>query len=339
MRLITVFIFVFVLLPINNAQELIPDSKGFSGFILPEFGYSISASNLYSTYLGMRRGNDQINSLLDKPKDVGTPYLTLPFQISYTLREGKTSVFIGNSTEDLFRFNRSNQLAIRQRFKANGIFQLGLCIEDLALKTWQDPFIIGKKRTATPLFFPGIRLEWIQIKGTEARLSYSYIKQIIGSEESGSQLDLPLPHLNDLKRNGALHQIEFSYKHKLNESNSITPILSYSKSDFDGSAINFMRYFVGINYILLNKNYSFQVEAAYYYKENNEPNPVFYEQEKGFGYQLNFRFLIDNPWGISIWGQEPIKLDLSGASDLYSPNIDFYKEQFIALQVGILKSW
>ena len=339
MKLLTFILFVIIFFPVATGQDLIPDKKGFSGYILPELGYSNSANNLSSTYMGIKLGNKEISSLSDKPVEVWSPHVTFPFQLSYTLREGKTNIFVGNSKEDLFRSDRTNQLAIRQRFKANGIIQLGFCIENLAFKTWQNPFLINQNRSETSLLIPGICLEWLQIKGTGARISYSYKKNIIGDERSGNQLDLPIQLEGQLDRNGNIHEFEFSYDHALNENNTIRPLLVYTKADLNGYAVSFQKYLMGLCYTYSQKEYSFHVRGTYFYKEYQEDSYIFNEKGLGNGFNANFRLMYTNPWEIKLWGDEPIKLNLSGVINSYSPNISFYQKHFYALLFGIFKSW
>ena len=149
------------------AQDDIPTTSGFSGYVLVGPGYFKVKSNRIVTGAPLLGdvGNTRIESIFDPPEPKGSAAFMLAGEVNYTFGKSRTQLFFGNRLEDILRLDIAYGLGIRQELPDSSIMALSVLFTPLELKFWEDSYVEGEDRIKTGLNFPGLRFRWGRLSG------------------------------------------------------------------------------------------------------------------------------------------------------------------------------
>ena len=279
LQILTLAAIIFVS-NVVSAQINIPDSSGLAGYAIILPGYVNARTSQFSEGAPAtgELSNKQVNSIYQSPGATSTGMLALGGEINYTWSKSRTQVFLGNRLEDLLRMDVVFGLGVRQELKDSSILAFSILYTPLELLLWEDPYIENEDRQATALNFPGARLRWGRMFGTELELTATARIYRFEDEKSGQWLlgqnRLAAEELGDLDRNGTVYRIQALYiigkgKHKF------LPAFRYRLDNHDGTAISNQGYLAKFTYLYFTKRLVLDVNAGYGQVWAEGENPIY----------------------------------------------------------------
>ena len=318
-------------------QDQIPETSGFSGFMLTGPGIFNISSNLLSTGppLAGDAGDKQIESIYNSPESNLVGSWAVAGEVNYTFAKSRTQLFFGNRLEDILRLDVPFGLGVRQGKKKAGILAFSFLLTPLELKFWEDPYIEGEERTRTDLNFNGLRFRWGEMCQTGLEFTATVRIYQHYSEKSGEwliqqgRLDPEKKQL--LKRDGEVIRLQALYRINIKR-HRFEPTLRYIFDNHEGGAIANQGYTVKLTYLYMTRKIVLDANLLYGARSFRETNPIYNEK------------LNTNKVDIALTGFIPIKVIndhrilvwFSAEYFQENANIDFYKSQFSALMAGIM---
>jgi hypothetical protein len=197
-----------------QAQDVIPQTSGFSGYVLVIPGVFVISNSLLASGAPLLDdvGSIQISSILASPESNAAPAMPVAGELNYTFSKSRTQLFFGNKFEDIIRLDVAYSLGVLQEIGNAGILVANFLFTPLQLKFWSDPYIEGVDRVKTELNFPGFRIRWRRIFQTGLELTVIARQYRHADERSGEWLvsqgrldasDIPL-----LNRDGEFYRFK-----------------------------------------------------------------------------------------------------------------------------------
>ena len=321
-----------------NAQDNIPTTNGFSGYLITGPGFFNVQSNLLVTGppLLQDAGYAEIESIYEGPTSKSV--LAWPFagEINYTNAKSRTQFFFGNRLEDILRLDVPFGLGIRQELGDSSIMALSYLATPAELKFWADPYIEGEERERTVLNFRGVRWRWGRMfkTGLELTTTLRWYKHDL--ENSGDWL-IEEGRLNPtdqelLNRDGNVFRAKALYRIDLNRKHRFEPAFSMIVDNHEGKAIANDGFASNLTYIYFSPKVVLDVNLGYGQRNARSVNPVYDEKadsERYGGAVMAFVPFKKSKTGIwSFWGTvEIFKEDVK---------INFFDSQFSTIMVGVM---
>ncbi len=319
-----------------RAAVIIPDKSGFSGFINLGAGGVVVESNTLAGPLsgGIELGKEKIDSLTDSPDDESALIPMVNFELSYTIAETRTQLFIGNLLEDFLRFDINTLAGVRQGIGGAGIIGLTLRRAPFPTEVWEDPYITGTKRRTTDRDSKGFGVFWQQILGSGLEIEYVSSEVDVDDERSGEGLNLPESEQQLLNRNGDRDRFSLRYELNLGSRRHIlTPELRYFDNDLDGAAMSSDGYGVNLNYIYSqDENWRHVINAGYAREDFDRRNPIYSETDSLDRWGLGLTSFYLEPFGWDHWSAS-----VTFAWFEQDHDIDFYDQSALLVGLGFLR--
>ncbi len=338
-RIIYGVIFLFIFNVSHNllAQERIPDSTGFSGYVLAIPGVFIISNNLLAggAPLLEASGTSQISSIFDSPDSNSIPALPFAGELNYTFGKSRTQLFFGNKFEDILRLDVAFRFGVRQEIGKAGILDANIIITPLELRFWSDPYVENENRIPTELNFPGFRIMWGQIFQTALDLTAIYREYKHEDERSGEWL-VSRGRLNDnqlhlLNRDGNFYRFKALYKIKLNQ-HRLEPAFRYTNHNHQGDAVKNDQLTFLLDYIYLHSKMMFDIKLIYGKRKSKTIHPVYNDILRGDRYGMALAVLFP----IKLFKSTGWNILVSGEIVDENTNIDFYDSKLIGFNAGIM---
>jgi hypothetical protein len=287
------------------AIDPVRQQDGFGGFFRLGLGVSRVASNMVAGSFFNSLSEGSIDSINDSPDHKTSAGPVFDLYLGYTL-PSRTEIFLGRELVDVFRFDLSTGLGVKQELPDRSTIGATLLFPSFPTKVYQDPYEEGRQRNETDRTAPGVRLAWRDILGTTFEARYTYRDIDIDNEDSGnflvgqgrlSRLDQDL-----LDRNGDYHEAQLLFRWRITDNHRLTPALLYTYNDLDGRAM---------------KNDSLGVQLTYGYAVNDRPvlianlfyaevdyderNPIYNKKQEDDRYGAGLQYLYHNPLGFDRW--------------------------------------
>lgn len=156
---------------------------------------------------------------------------------------------------------------------------------------WKNPYLFGAPRSDTMVHSYGARLFWDEIQGGPFSLSIRGTgKRVANDLLSG-----------DLRRSGLLLDTELTYRHRLNDEWSLTPLLGYQRGQYDGSANNFHGATFGAGAGWHRDSLSAAARVVGLLAEHERRHPVFGTRRQDLGYRASAQVTWGGPFGWRNW--------------------------------------
>ncbi len=335
---------VFLLLGATWASALdpIPQESGFSGFVRPGVGYLKYKSNMVASIQGFDLSKEKIDSRDDSPHSKTTALVTLPFTLAYTFASTRTQLFVGTDPTDLIRFDMSQQIGVKQGIGNFGILQGGFLFSGMPAKVWEDPYREGADRDDTKRKNTGVRLTWDRIFGSGFQVQYTYRKVDIDNEKSGASVGfLTNSDRKLLERDSDRSSVDVSYRWNIAKNHTLGPAFIYTHDDRDGKAMKNDAYDFQLTYAYINRNspFSFTGNASIGQADYDKKNPIYDKTREDDNYGIQGTLYWQNPWKWGLLGSKPMNFFIGGAYAKTDANIDFYDQEAIMGNVGVLFRW
>lgn len=317
------------------AIDPIPKESGFSGFWSVGLGINRMKSNMISGNMLVDISDDTIRSHTSGPSSETETLPAVNFELKYTFGSTRTQLFLGNSLEDVLRFDIAMNLGVRQDLKEFGILAAGFVFNGIATEVWEDPYDTTQKRDETDKTSNGIRLTWDKIMGSNFQFEATFRDTEIDKERSGISRGLNAAQRALLNREGDFFKTEVLYRFKLNETQWLVPALIFIKEDLDGDAMSSDIFDFQLTYLYTRDRVSLVVNGMIGTSENDKRNPIYNKTQEDDRYGASVACFYRMPdWKplesrmFSFWGNVGYF-----ASDA---NISFYETEVISASAGVM---
>ncbi len=265
------------------AVDRIPETSGFSGFVIFGPSYWNVSSNLFvrgAPIVLDDVGDAQIASIFDAPSSNSSPGVVAGGELNYTFSSTRTQLFVGNRLEDLLRLDMVVGLGVRQEIGTAGILAASVLMTPLEVEVWADPYVEGEDRQATGLDFPGFRLRWSRIFGTGLELTVTDRFYKFDDDSSGDWLiaenRLDPAQQSLLDRDGDILRIQASYRFGAKR-HRFEPAVRWVDDDHDGAAMANTGHSLRLTYLYRSPKMILVANLVYDVREAKEINPIYDE--------------------------------------------------------------
>ena len=321
----------------SAGQISIPDSSGFSGFVLVGPGYfNIANSFLVSgAPLIGEVGDPVVSSITDAPVANGVAAFPFVFELNYTFGKSHTQLFFGNQLEDILRLDVRIGIGLRQELRDKSILTASLLLTPLELKFWSDPYIEGEERQPTGLYFPGLRLRWSHILKTGLVLTTTYRQYRYNEEKSGEWLvnqgRIDLDEVSLLDRNGDVFKLEALYRINLNK-HRLSPSIRYWNEAHNGAAMAQKGYTIQLTYLYQNPKWILDVNLLYGNRKANEIHPVYDTKLDANRYGGSITMFFP----VKMYKRSVLSIFIGGEVFAEYSNVDFFDSHVNMIMTGVV---
>ena len=319
------------------AQDHIPETSGFSGFVLG----SVANVNVASSLLARGApfmddvGSARIESIFDAPSSISSPGVPVTGEINYTFASTRTQVFFGNRLEDLLRLDVVFGLGVRQQIGAAGILAVSYMITPLDLESWADPYVEGEDRRATELDLPGFRIRWGEIFETGLELTVTDRFYTYQNESSGDWLidqgRLDPEQQSLLDREGDILKIQALYRFKVKR-HRFEPAIQWEDDYHRGAAIANTGYRLKLTYVYVSPKVIIDANLIYGVRKAKETNPIYGELLDAD--RMGAAFMAFFP--VKRYTSSVLNVLVGGEVFRENANIDFYDSSINMVMVGLV---
>jgi hypothetical protein len=222
------------------ALDPLPKEHGWNGYVNVGLGGTLLKSNLIAGNGLVEIGEDEIDSLGQAPDAETDPILVFNGQLGYFWAEKKVLVKLGNSIENLARYEFQTIASVQKGFDGGDIVDFSILGTGIATEVWADPYVAGMKRDETDRTATGFRFTWDRILGSGLEIEASSREIEIDDELSGTNpaLGLTLGEQALLAREGDHTSFRVSYRFRIGDRHQLIPRLRASDYDLDGAAMS-----------------------------------------------------------------------------------------------------
>ena len=317
------------------AIDPIPDESGFGGFFSLGAGVFNAKNNMVAGNSIVGTGEARIDAPLGSPDSETEILPAVNFELNYTFADIRTQIFLGNSLEDILRFDIATLLGVRHDLRDFGIVAASFVFNGLPTEVWKDPYDTIRKRDETDRTSSGIRLTWEKIMGSGFQVETTFRDVEIDKEKSGWTLPLTPAQRDMLRRDGDFLKAEVLYRFRITDQHRLMPAFIFMKDDLDGDAMSQDTFDFQLTYLYLGNRISVVANGLIGTSENDKRNPIFRktQEDDRFGASIGaFYHMPDlKPMGcrsFSFWGRFAyFKSDA---------NISFYEAESTSVLAGVI---
>ena len=253
-------------------------------------------------------------------------------RLDYTLANLKTQFFLGQSGENIVRGQSQVEVGFAHMLGEQEFLEVAYFPKLLDPgKTWEDPYVTGKKRKKTDQSVEGFRLRWENAMDTPLTLRYGYASSDIDDELSGDFLGLSHAQRSRLDRNGDYHRLSGEYRVFTSDTTKVTPILSYTRGNTDGRAVGYDGLRIGLegSHVIQNRHAT-SIFLAYEHRKHLDSNPVFDKKQKDNQFNITASYSYIAPFG---W--ERARIIALAKYRRSTSNISFYETKGAGISIGL----
>ena len=225
------------------------------------------------------RGNSTLGSLNDKPQTITRVYPAPVIELRYSWE--RNTVYYGSSTDEPLGIG----LGYRRKLDKGAVS--GSAFYSFFGREWRNPYLVGPPRSETRVNSYGGRVAFEEIGGTPLTLAVKgTVKNIVDEELAG-----------ELRRDGALLDVDLSWRQRISENWMIVPLLGYQRGDYLGAANSFhgVRFGVGVDWVGGNLLIATRIGGSV--SDYDEIHPKFNKTRRDTGYRFSSIARLENPFG------------------------------------------
>lgn len=225
------------------------------------------------------RGPATINSLNERPASFARLLPVPLIELRYSW--GGNSVFFGSPVD------QPPGLGIGYHRKLDRGALTGSVFYSFFNREWQDPYLVGTPRSATTVQTYSGRVACEDIGGTPLTVALKgTVKHVDHEGLSG-----------DLRRDGALLDLELSWRQQVGGGWSLVPLAGYQRGDYLGAVNNFQGGIIGLGANWRSGDLLITTRASGSLNSYDKLNPIFNEARRDSGYRLSSMVILQSPFG------------------------------------------
>lgn len=322
--------------PALRAQDVIPQTSGVGGIGAFALAVYSGRTNFFASgppLLGAIT-RPVIGSVFAAPEQLKAPGIAVGGEVNYTFAKSRTQLFALMGLEDVIQFDVAVQLGVRQELPDKSIVTVNAIVTPLPARLWVDPYVEGVPRDPAKAQFPGFRIGWRRILGSDLELTFTDRYFVFDSEQSGqwlvSQGRLAPDDVALLDRNGDNLSFQAVYRIRAG-SHRFAPSVTYARDNRDGAAMASDGFDARLNYRYLNPRIALDANVSYGQRDHDAIHPIYGER------------ISRDRVGASITAAVPIELLGSKQWNLWSTveyifesaNADFFEQRITAVTLGV----
>jgi len=261
--------------------------------------------------------NEKIENLSDKMEKDSKSIPYIDFNVGYYIDESKTDIILGLEKNGLMLevFQETDFAMVDVGF----FYDYG--------KVWENPYTAPLKgagteykRTSTDRKIYGFSVGASNIAGRGTYADFTF-----------GQIDLSSDKVvyKELKRGGKFYTIDLGYMFPISKTQSVSPVLSYTKNDLDGESSSSNEYKLGFSHHLDYGRFTFDTDLSIVMEDYNKKHPVFSKERK------DNKFSVSGTIGYLLpYWYENIYVFTTAAYTQRESNINFYDSNGLMLLVG-----
>lgn len=264
---------IVIMLSLLLASAASVSADGFSARVAAGLLLLEQADNLNG------RGHKTINSLNERPASFSRLLPVPLIELRYNW-EGN-SIFFGSPVD------QPPGLSIGYRRKLEKGALTGSVFYSIFSREWQDPYLVGTPRSATDVQTYGGRVSCEDIAGTRLTVALKgTVKRIDNEGLSG-----------DLRRDGALLDLETSWRQQMGGGWSLVPVAGYQRGDYLGDANSFHGGMLGLGANWQSGDLLITSRASGSLNSYDKLHPIFNEVRRDSGYRFSSTAMLQSPFG------------------------------------------
>lgn len=225
------------------------------------------------------RGPATINSLNERPASFARLLPVPLIELRYSW--ARDSVFFGSPVD------QPPGLSLGYHRKLDRGALTGSLFYSLFSREWQDPYLVGTPRSATAVQTYGGRVACEDIAGTPLTVTLKGTVKHVDNEGLGG----------DLRRDGALLDLELSWRQQLGGGWSLVPLAGYQRGDYLGAANSFHGAILGLGASWHSGDLLITTRASGALNSYDKLHPIFNEVRRDNGYRLSSTAILQSPFG------------------------------------------
>lgn len=309
---------------VTPAFAQLAEEPGFSGELSFNAGYTSSTSNFNTS------GDKTIDNL-DHQASSESGFIAAPLgSLAYTFGEPlNQQVYVGMSREDIAVGTLALEVGYKYQLGSGTVIDISYLPTIMSGETWQDPYLIGAKRSTTEEAGNAYRIKLSNLFGSGLSIDTAYGRKEIEDEASGTSL-LSSSQTKLLERDAQTYYLKGSYRFALSRTAFILPSLTYIKTDADGDANSLNSIGGEISYFKIMNRHQLAITAGYIKRSYDEKNPLYNKKRDEGEWGLFAAYEYQEFMGWENWSL----IGLAGFGTTEA-NIDFYDSQESLISAGI----
>lgn len=308
----------------SPAFAQLSDSAGFSGELSFNVGYTSSTSNFNTP------GDKTIDSLSHQPSSdngfIAAPLGNLAYTFGVPLNQ---QFYVGTSREDLAVGTLALEVGYKHKLGSGTVVDISYLPTIMSGKTWEDPYLVGEKRSTTEETGHAYRLKLSNLFGSGLSIDTAYANKDVEDEASGTS-QLNSAEANRLRRDAQSYYIKGSYRFPLSRTAFIQPSMTFIKTDAKGEANSLNSVGGEISYFKIMNRHQLALTAGYTTRSYDEENPLYNKTREDGEWSLFAAYEYKQFMGWQNWSL----IGLAGYGSNQA-NINFYDTQESLVSAGI----
>jgi hypothetical protein len=202
---------------------------------------------------------NEITKDLDNNGVNNDAFMVFPLaRLQYTFNDKQTQFFLGNSEEQITDAQFQMELGVNYQLNDGSVLTLAYFPKLPFLnETWEDPYLVNKKRETTDQTSQGGRFAWSNIAASPFTLRYAFVDNSIDNEKSGQTQLSTQKELDKIARDSQYHRVTIEAAYPISESLIIQPSIQYTLSNAKGEAFSYNSYSAQVGLVKNFKKHTF----------------------------------------------------------------------------------
>lgn len=269
-----------------------------------------NTTSTISTY-----GNEKITTT-DKEGEASNYTTFFPLlDFRYFLNESKTQLYFGTPTDGE---NYEIGAGVVQSLSKIGNLT-AIVATSARAEEWKNPYQVNVAREKTDLSETSLKLKLAHVGTTPFNVSYVNKTVRLEDDEIGE-------FSSDLKRDGSVNYLDFSYDVSINRTNRITPGITLEKADLEGKANSYDKTKINLQYLRFSQTAILIAKGSFSNASFGGSHPLYDETRNETGVRLGIAARLPNLFDVN-----SLHSNLGLAGEWVDSNIDFFDSQTIEM--------
>lgn len=306
--------------------DLWPQQTGFNGYI-----QTLAGSYREKGLVTAHKDNREISSRVRTQRESDSDFLIFNWSAAYHFNRNNTRIFIATPDDELNDVALPLETGISHMLPNETILTLSYRPKLNSSKTWQDPYLIGEKRSRTEILTEAVRLSSEYIFGTPISLIYDYGQQSFEHDHAGESLSgrLSQAEVKQLQRDQAIQRVHVSLTLPIRKNIYFIPEVDYTDVNAEGDANSYTATRIEMTLFAHFRKFELFVYAYHDNRRYRQHHPFFNtkRQDGVKGFAAGYSYLAPFDW-------HNTSFDFVIGGNLHNSNIGFYEQNNAFMAFG-----